>query len=110
VGVGLHILAHCWKPPPLRAAVLPLLHRPKRRSNRGQTPGQTFQALCFDCEEDMLEALAKDPSKFKGTVVVIRYEGPKVRAGGQTRSNAVKPGQPLSNAERISAPAASPAS
>lgn len=26
----------------------------------------------------MLEALAADPSKFKGTVVVIRYEGPKV--------------------------------
>lgn len=35
------------------------------------------RALCFDCEEDMLEALAKDPSSFKGTVVVIRYEGPK---------------------------------
>ena len=34
-------------------------------------------ALCFDAEEDMLEALAADPSKFKGTVVVIRYEGPK---------------------------------
>ena len=27
----------------------------------------------------MLEALAKDPSRFKGAVVVIRYEGPKVR-------------------------------
>ena len=29
-------------------------------------------------EEEMLEALAKDPPSFKGTVVVIRYEGPKV--------------------------------
>ena len=28
----------------------------------------------------MLEALAKDPSSFKGAVVVIRYEGPKVGA------------------------------
>jgi dihydroxy-acid dehydratase len=35
------------------------------------------KAICFDCEEDMLEALAKDPSVFKGAVVVIRYEGPK---------------------------------
>ncbi|KAI8474443.1 MAG: hypothetical protein J3K34DRAFT_131811 [Monoraphidium minutum] len=35
------------------------------------------KALCFDCEEDMLEALAADPARFKGTVVVIRYEGPK---------------------------------
>jgi dihydroxy-acid dehydratase len=35
------------------------------------------KALCFDCEEDMIEALGKDPSQFKGTVVVIRYEGPK---------------------------------
>ena len=34
-------------------------------------------ALCFDCEEDMLAALAADPASFKGTVVVIRYEGPK---------------------------------
>jgi hypothetical protein len=37
------------------------------------------QALVFDSEEDMLEALAKDPARFKGTVIVIRYEGPKVR-------------------------------
>lgn len=37
----------------------------------------TGTALCFDCEEDMIETLAKDPSIFKGTVVVIRYEGPK---------------------------------
>ena len=34
-------------------------------------------ARVFDCEEDMLDALAKDPSSFKGSVVVIRYEGPK---------------------------------
>lgn len=34
-------------------------------------------ALCFDCEEDMLEALAADAAPFKGKVVVIRYEGPK---------------------------------
>eukprot|EP00887_Chlorella_sp_A99_P005970 scaffold27.g5970.t1 len=58
-------------------------------------------ALCFDCEEDMIEALAQDPEQFRasagggplqraagrgarhgtaaprGTVVVIRYEGPK---------------------------------
>mmetsp|Transcript_31205 Transcript_31205/g.93084 ORF Transcript_31205/g.93084 Transcript_31205/m.93084 type:complete len:88 (+) Transcript_31205:426-689(+) len=25
----------------------------------------------------MIEALAKDPQSFKGTVIVIRYEGPK---------------------------------
>ncbi|GBF89576.1 dihydroxy-acid dehydratase [Raphidocelis subcapitata] len=35
------------------------------------------KALCFDSEEDMLEALAADPSRFKGAVIVIRYEGPK---------------------------------
>lgn len=35
------------------------------------------KALCFDSEEEMLEALAKDPAAFKGTVIVIRYEGPK---------------------------------
>ena len=35
------------------------------------------KALCFDCEEDMLAALAKDSNQFRGTVVVIRYEGPK---------------------------------
>lgn len=34
-------------------------------------------ALCFDCEEDMLEALSKDIEPFRGSVVVIRYEGPK---------------------------------
>lgn len=34
-------------------------------------------ALCFDCEEDMLDALSKDQASFKGAVVVIRYEGPK---------------------------------
>lgn len=36
------------------------------------------QARVFDCEEDMLDALSKDPNSFKGTVIVIRYEGPKV--------------------------------
>jgi dihydroxy-acid dehydratase len=35
------------------------------------------KALCFDCEEDMLEALSMNQDQFKGTVVVIRYEGPK---------------------------------
>ncbi|GAB4815014.1 hypothetical protein N2152v2_002060 [Parachlorella kessleri] len=35
------------------------------------------RALCFDCEEDMIEALEKDSSQFRGAVVVIRYEGPK---------------------------------
>ena len=34
-------------------------------------------ALCFDGEELMLEAVAADPSRFKGKVIVIRYEGPK---------------------------------
>jgi len=34
-------------------------------------------ARCFDSEEEMLAALAEDPQSFKGTVVVIRYEGPK---------------------------------
>jgi dihydroxy-acid dehydratase len=34
-------------------------------------------AKCYDSEEDMLEALAKDPESFKGSVIVIRYEGPK---------------------------------
>lgn len=34
-------------------------------------------ALCFDCEEDMLEALTADSARFKGCVVIIRYEGPK---------------------------------
>lgn len=35
------------------------------------------KALCFDCEEDMLAALSENASQFKGTVVVIRYEGPR---------------------------------
>jgi dihydroxy-acid dehydratase len=41
--------------------------------------GLTYQgqALCFDCEEDMLAALSQDVNQFRGTVVVIRYEGPK---------------------------------
>ncbi|KAK9802031.1 hypothetical protein WJX73_003625 [Symbiochloris irregularis] len=41
--------------------------------------GLSFQgtARCFECEEDMMEAVSQDPSSFKGTVVVIRYEGPK---------------------------------
>ena len=30
-------------------------------------------ARVFDCEEDMLEALAKDTNSFKGTVIVIRW-------------------------------------
>ena len=34
-------------------------------------------ALVFDCEEDMLAALSADPERFRGKVVVIRYEGPK---------------------------------
>ena len=41
--------------------------------------GLVFQgkALCFDCEEDMLAALSENTDQFRGTVVVIRYEGPK---------------------------------
>lgn len=35
------------------------------------------KARVFDCEEDMLDALAKDTNSFKGSVIVIRYEGPK---------------------------------
>lgn len=35
------------------------------------------RALCFDCEEDMLAALERDQQQFRGSVVVIRYEGPK---------------------------------
>jgi dihydroxy-acid dehydratase len=34
-------------------------------------------ALCFDSEEEMLARLAEDTQQFKGTVIVIRYEGPK---------------------------------
>ncbi|GJP50913.1 hypothetical protein CLOM_g10065 [Closterium sp. NIES-68] len=41
--------------------------------------GLYFQgpALVFEGEEAMLEALSADPNSFKGTVVVIRGEGPK---------------------------------
>lgn len=35
------------------------------------------EALVFDCEEDMIEMVGKEPNKFRGKVVVIRYEGPK---------------------------------
>jgi len=34
-------------------------------------------AKCFDAEEDLMEAVAKDHLALKGCVVVIRYEGPK---------------------------------
>ena len=34
-------------------------------------------AKCYDSEEDMLAALSEDPESFKGSVIVIRYEGPK---------------------------------
>jgi dihydroxy-acid dehydratase len=34
-------------------------------------------AKCYDSEEEMLEALAADSESFKGSVIVIRYEGPK---------------------------------
>ncbi|GMH38856.1 hypothetical protein BSKO_06754 [Bryopsis sp. KO-2023] len=34
-------------------------------------------ALCFDCEEDMLEKIANDAEIFRGKVIIIRYEGPK---------------------------------
>jgi len=34
-------------------------------------------AKCYDSEEEMLEALAEDSDSFKGSVIVIRYEGPK---------------------------------
>jgi len=37
----------------------------------------TGKAICFDCEEDMIDAVGKDPNQFRGTVIVIRYEGPK---------------------------------
>ena len=50
---------------------------PSRRS-RGQG-GLYFKgfAKCYDSEEEMLEALAEDSDSFKGSVIVIRYEGPK---------------------------------
>lgn len=34
-------------------------------------------ALCFESEEDMIDAVGKDTNQFKGKVIVIRYEGPK---------------------------------
>jgi dihydroxy-acid dehydratase len=34
-------------------------------------------ARCFDQEEDMMAAVAADPQSLKGSVIVIRYEGPK---------------------------------
>ncbi|CAL6435820.1 unnamed protein product [Bathycoccus prasinos] len=34
-------------------------------------------AICFDSEEEMLQALAADSKQFVGSVIVIRYEGPK---------------------------------
>lgn len=34
-------------------------------------------ARVFDSEEDMLKALDKDPMSLKGSVIVIRFEGPK---------------------------------
>merc|ERR1719247_312827 len=34
-------------------------------------------ARCFDSEEDMMAAVAQDHESFKGSVIVIRYEGPK---------------------------------
>lgn len=34
-------------------------------------------ARCFDAEEDMMDAVASDPQSLKGSVIVIRYEGPK---------------------------------
>ena len=37
----------------------------------------TGKTICFDCEEDMLDAVSKDIEQFRNTVVVIRYEGPK---------------------------------
>ena len=41
--------------------------------------GLVFQgpARVFDEEEDMLAALAANPSSLKGAVIIIRYEGPK---------------------------------
>jgi len=37
----------------------------------------TGPAMVFNQEESMLEALEKDPASFKGSVIIIRYEGPK---------------------------------
>jgi len=33
------------------------------------------QALCFDCEEDMIEELSRDVDKFRGKVIIIRWGG-----------------------------------
>jgi dihydroxy-acid dehydratase len=35
------------------------------------------KALCFDREEEMVEAVGRDPGQFRGKVIVIRYEGPQ---------------------------------
>ncbi|CAG9461787.1 unnamed protein product [Pedinophyceae sp. YPF-701] len=35
------------------------------------------EAICFDCEEDMLQALSENQDQFRKKVVVIRGEGPK---------------------------------
>jgi len=37
----------------------------------------TGPARVFDQEEPMLKALEEDPASFKGSVIIIRYEGPK---------------------------------
>ena len=37
----------------------------------------TGKAICFDCEEDMLDAVSKAIEPFRNSVVVIRYDGPK---------------------------------
>ena len=34
-------------------------------------------AKCYDSEELMLAAISEDPEYFKGSVIVIKYEGPK---------------------------------
>merc|ERR1719387_3441625 len=34
-------------------------------------------ARCFDAEEDLMTAVAKDHNSLRGCVIVIRYEGPK---------------------------------
>jgi len=41
--------------------------------------GMRFQgpARCFDAEEDMMAAVAADHESLRGSVIVIRYEGPK---------------------------------
>jgi len=37
----------------------------------------TGPARCFDAEEDMMAAVVADHESFKGSVIVIRFEGPK---------------------------------